>query len=338
MQQPSPLISILLPVFNAEKYLEACLASILQQSYLHWELWAVDDYSTDRSWEILQHWGEKDTRIFPLKNQESKGVIGALRTAFEASRGHYLTRMDADDLMPPSKLNRLLSLLQNSGPGHVATGKVQYFAEGQVFEGYRRYESWLNGLMDSGLHYRDIYRECVIPSPCWMVERQDFLRCGAFDLGIYPEDYDLCFRFYQSGLIVKADQDVLHLWRDHSSRSSRNSPLYADNRFLALKCHYFLAINYQENRPLVIWGAGKKGKLTAQLLQEKGIEFHWVCNTPSKWGKAIAGVVLQNTSYVEQLTKPQVLILVANPDEQSHIGLQLSEKGMSAGLDFYFFC
>lgn len=338
MQQPTPLISVLLPVFNAGHYLEACLESIARQSYTNWELLAVDDYSTDGSWAILQAWSHQDGRIIPLKNKESKGVIGALRTAFEASRGQYLTRMDADDLMPPEKLGRLLYLLQHSGPGHVATGKVRYFAADQVFEGYRKYEAWLNGLMEKGQHYQDIYRECVIPSPCWMLERQDFLRCGAFHSDFYPEDYDLCFRFYQAGLAVLAHSDVLHLWRDHSGRSSRNSPLYADNRFLELKCHYFLSMDYDVERPLVVWGAAKKGKRLASLLLQQNIAFHWVCNTPSKWGKTIAGLVLQNTHYIEQLIKPQIVILVAHPDEQSKISAQLEEQGHIAGKDFYFFC
>ena len=122
------MISILLPVFNAAPFLRACLDSILKQSLENWELLAVDDFSTDDSWQTLREFAEIDARISIYKNNE-KGIIPALRLAFHHSQGEFITRMDADDLMPVDKLTNLHLALLKEGVGHVITGKVTYFSD-----------------------------------------------------------------------------------------------------------------------------------------------------------------------------------------------------------------
>ncbi|MEL6926946.1 MAG: glycosyltransferase family 2 protein, partial [Bacteroidota bacterium] len=238
------------------------LDSILAQTEIDWELLAINDYSTDNSWSILQQYASKDERI-RIFNNTAKGIIPALRLAFAKSRGNYITRMDADDRMATDKLHLLKSALQQKSKGWLATGYVQYFSDGQLGEGYRRYQDWLNAFGESNGHFREIYRECVIPSPCWMLYREDLIRCGAFEADTYPEDYDLVFRFYESGLKITTVLQVLHYWRDHASRSSRNDPNYANQSYLDLKVPWFLKLDYDEKRTLVLWGAGRKAKTIA---------------------------------------------------------------------------
>ena len=143
-----------------------------------------------------------------------------------------------------------------------------------------------------GANFQDLYKECVIPSPCWMVYRTDLEKCAAFRPNRYPEDYDLCFRFYENGLKIIPNDQVLHQWRDYPNRTSRTDKNYADNRFLAIKVHYFLKLEMDKTRPLVIWGAGRKGKLIARQLIEYKIDFQWVCNNERKIGRDIYGQIL----------------------------------------------
>ncbi len=173
-------ISILMPVKNAEPFLTDCLNSIISQTETNWELIAVNDGSTDDSLRVLQDFSKKDKRISTLENSGS-GIIEALRLAYSLSRGNLITRMDADDLMPPTKLEILKRNLLSFGSKNLATGQVKYFSNEGLKDGYRYYESWLNELTKSGTNYSDIYRECVIPSPCWMVFREVLDECGAFD-------------------------------------------------------------------------------------------------------------------------------------------------------------
>lgn len=320
-----------MPVNNAAPFLEDCLSSILTQSENNWELIAVNDGSTDESRSILDQFASRDSRISVFDN-DGKGIIDALRFAYAKSKGQFITRMDADDRMAPKKLEILKQNLVQSGTTHLSTGLVKYFSDGELKDGYRYYESWLNGLTASGTNYHDIYRECVIPSPCWMVHRSDLDACGAFNSERYPEDYDLCFRFYKAGLKPIACSEVLHHWRDHPARSSRNDPNYADNRFLSLKLHWFLEIDRDVNRPLVLWGAGGKGKALAKALVEQDIPFRWMCNNPNKIGKTVYGMLMENVKNIDQLNAPQVIVVVANKPEQAEIAAQM--KGQAV----FFFC
>ncbi|MEN0005090.1 MAG: glycosyltransferase family 2 protein [Bacteroidota bacterium] len=332
-----PLVSILMPVFNAAPYLEECLQSIQAQTFVNWELLAVDDGSTDQSWSILAKAAAKDHRIRCFANGK-QGIIAALRKAYTESKGQQITRMDADDRMAPQKLERMTQLLEQSAVDTVVTGMVEYFAEGTLGAGYRRYAKWLNELGRAGNSFREIYKECVIPSPCWLVARTTLERCGAFRPNVYPEDYDLCFRFYANGLKHRMVPEVLHFWRDHGSRASRNDPNYADTSFIDLKVPWFLKLDYGASRPLVLWGAGKKGKRIAQLLLKAAIPFRWVCNTERRWGTEVYGMPLESTVIVEELAQPKVIIAVAKPEEQAVISKQLAAVELSLGKDFYFFC
>jgi len=329
--------SILLPVRNAEKFLSDCLESILNQTETDWELIAIDDHSTDTSWQILQDFAKKDNRIRVLQNT-GHGIIDALRLAYENSSGEFITRMDSDDRMLPEKLAILKNQLIQNGVGYLATGMVQYFSADGLGDGYRKYQDWLNGLTAKGNNFQEIYKECVIPSPCWMLHRVDMDTCQAFLPNRYPEDYDLCFRFYENGLKVIPNDQILHQWRDYPNRTSRTDKNYSDNRFLDLKVHYFLKLDQDEKRPLVLWGAGKKGKLIARQLIAAKIDFHWVCNNEKKIGKDIYGQLLLPFNVLQKWAQPQIIISVAGVAPQAEILNYLQNKKLKAAKDYYFFC
>ena len=326
------MISIILPVRNGEKHLKMCLDSIVAQTEPHWELIIVNNQSTDRTAEIIDTFCRQDKRIHTVYNQGYPGIIDALQLGYQTAKGTFITRMDADDLMPPQKLQQLKEVLTTHGTGHVATGLVNYFSNEELKDGFLKYEKWLNQLTRHGINFQEIYKECVIPSPCWMVHRSDFDRCGAFHSSTYPEDYDLCFRFYEQGLKVIASQQVLHLWRDHIQRNSRNDPHYADQLFFELKLKFFMKIDRTPLVPLIISGAGRKGKKLAQLLIKENITFEWVSNNPHKVGHVIYGKTIKNEN--EYTTPAQVLIAISGPAQQ----LAYQDWSKKEGFVPYLFC
>lgn len=331
------LVSILIPVKNTEEFLEECIESILQQEYGNWEVIAIDDGSTDTSATILKAYATKDFRIQVYTNSGS-GIIDALRLAYSKSNGNFITRMDSDDIMPANKLSHMTHSLIENGTGHLATGKVHYFAKEGISNGYARYEEWLNELTEKGSNFKEIYKECVIPSPCWMVHKEDFDTCGAFFSNRYPEDYDLAFRFYEKGLKVIPCNETLHHWRDYTTRTSRTSEHYAANYFIDLKMHHFLQLDFNANRPLALWGAGNKGKDIAKILNKNNVPFTWHCDNPKKIGKTIYENKLEHFSTIAELVSPQCIITVANPIEQQEIRAFLTGIDKKQGKDYYFFC
>ncbi len=331
------LISILIPFKNTAPFLTECLNSIVAQTYKHWEVLAVDDWSTDESRSIVAAYAQKDPRIKVYTNM-GKGIIAALRTAYSYSTGELITRMDSDDIMEPHKLELLAKSLIANGKGHLAVGQVRYFSDQGISNGYARYEAWLNGLTRLGTNYSEIYKECVIPSPCWMSYREDLEACGAFFHDRYPEDYDLSFRFYAKRLQCIPCQEVVHLWRDYDTRTSRTSEHYAQNYFLDIKLHYFLQLNFDPGRPLAVWGAGNKGKTISKALTEKGVPFYWLCDNPNKIGKKIYGSTLLHYEELAGLNHPQSIVTVANEVAQAMIKDHFLHLGHRPMEDYFFFC
>ncbi|MBT8259764.1 MAG: glycosyltransferase [Bacteroidia bacterium] len=332
-----PLISILTPFKNTAHYLDECILSIQSQTYKNWELLIVDDGSSDNSYNKVKQYAKGDSRIKLFKNH-GKGIINALKLAYSHVNGEFITRMDSDDVMAELKLETMINLLQIYGKGHVAIGMVAYFSNQGISDGYYNYEQWLNNLTANGTNYSEIYKECVIPSPCWMTYKSDLENCEAFYPDRYPEDYDLTFRFYKHGLKCIPCEEVLHYWRDYNTRTSRTHEHYAQNYFLDIKLHYFLELDYDSTRSLVIWGAGFKGKTIAKNLTEKKIPFYWICDNPNKIKKEIYGTELKPFQYLEDIENPQSIITVANSKAQEEIKSFLTKQNMKAMLDYFFFC
>ena len=335
MQQP--LVSIVIPFKNTANFLKECLQSILSQTYQNWEVIAVDDHSSDQSLAIVASFTQQDARIQVQKNKGA-GIIPALQTAYAHSKGELITRMDSDDMMTPNKLQVMVQSLLENGKGHLAIGQVKYFSDRGISNGYQRYEQWLNQLTEEGNNYNEIYKECVIPSPCWMAYREDLNAVGAFNSNRYPEDYDLAFRFYENQLKCISCTQILHHWRDYDTRTSRTSEHYAQNYFLDIKLHYFLKLEYDAKKPLVIWGAGKKGKTLAKQLITNRIDFHWICDNQNKIGKEIYGKQMLHYTALEGLKNAQSIISVANEEAQVVIRSYLKEQAMISKRDYFFFC
>jgi glycosyltransferase involved in cell wall biosynthesis len=333
------LVSIVMPVKNASQYLRECLDSLLLQSLANWELLVVDDHSEDNSFFILQEYALLDSRIKVLQLEKNKnGIIPALQLAYSNSSGAYVTRMDADDLMSDDKLSLMSSRLRAKGKGFVAIGWVSYFSGEGVGEGYKKYASWLNELTGNESNFSEIYKECVVPSPCWMMERSDFELIGGFESDLYPEDYDLCFRMRKHTLKITGIKEVLHYWRDHTSRASRNDPNYKDNRFLTLKMSYFLNEDLKRDANLILWGAGKKGKEIAKVLLKKSAPFIWMSNNPKKIGHNIYGVFLQSDDDIDSYSNLQVIIAIAKPDERRDTIATMESMGLVLGADYFPYC
>ena len=327
------LISIIMPIKNAAPFLDECIDSIISQKYSNWELIAVNDNSTDETLEILKRFSTLDSRIKIINNREN-GIIEALKTGYNISKGALITRMDADDMMPKIKLEKLQKLLIESGKGFVATGLVKYFSEQPLGNGYIKYEKWLNELSSKGLNYSEIYKECPIPSPCWMMWKDDFELCGGFNSETYPEDYDLAFRMYQNKIQPKCSNEILHLWRDSENRASRTNNNYKDNHFIPLKVKHFKDIDYNPNNQLYLWGAGKKGKKIAQALLKTNIPFRWLCNFQSKIGHNIYETIMEDCDAVN-LNNSQIIIAVANESDQKEI---LNTILKFNSTNYFYFC
>ncbi len=118
------LVSIIVPVYNANKYIEATVKTVQEQSYENWELLLVDDGSTDGSTETIKRIVEADVtnRIVPLFPEEHGSAARARNFGLEHAKGRYIAFLDADDLWEKDKLTEELSFMKEKEAGFVFTG------------------------------------------------------------------------------------------------------------------------------------------------------------------------------------------------------------------------
>ena len=97
------MISIVMPLYNSERFLADAIDSVLNQSFSDWELLICDDGSTDNSYRLASKYSKIDARIVLLKNNFTKGASGARNTCIKHARGRYITFLDSDDLWHHNK-------------------------------------------------------------------------------------------------------------------------------------------------------------------------------------------------------------------------------------------
>ncbi|MEM8884059.1 MAG: glycosyltransferase family A protein [Planctomycetota bacterium] len=272
MSKPSisnPPVSVMVPVHNAAPYLADAIESVLAQTMPDFELICADDGSTDGSGALLEAYAERDARVRLLQ----PGRIGLIETANllrREARASLLARFDADDRMHPTRIERQLALLRDHPEVDIVGARVRHFPDEHVGEGSRRYEEWLNRLVDHESIRREFLVELPLPNPTATFRAEVFDRVGGYVDDGLPEDYSFWLRALEAGFRFAKVPAVLHDWREHPARVTRTHPRYSVEAFLKAKCGYLLRGPLAEGQPFVIWGAGMMGRRLNRLLVRAG--------------------------------------------------------------------
>lgn len=322
-------VSILLPFKNAAQWIEETIGSIQNQSSENWELIAVDDFSTDESLEIVRAFAETDTRIRVYVNSIN-GIIPALQLGLSIASGEFITRMDADDLMPADRLELMVDKMRSLPKRSIVTGKVEYFSDKPVSQGYLSYQNWLNERVEKSDHFHHIYRECVVASPNWLARTEEVRECKVFSELQYPEDYDMTFRWMKNGFTIHGVNETTLLWREHPERTSRNSDVYDQDSFFKLKLNWFYELEITDS--IAVLGAGTKGKIVADYFVNRQLDFNWYDLNWKKYGAPIYGKPILN---IEQLEGKKLLIAIY-PKKKKPLLDFLAEKGFEIGKNAWF--
>ena len=113
-EQHNPRISIIVPAYNIENYIEQCLDSIVHQPFRDIEIICVEDCSTDNTLSVLEFFADKDTRIKVITHDKNKGLSAARNTGIDASAGTYILYLDSDDYLLPDALQRMWEAVQEN--------------------------------------------------------------------------------------------------------------------------------------------------------------------------------------------------------------------------------
>jgi glycosyltransferase involved in cell wall biosynthesis len=330
-----PLVSILMPVYNAAATLPAALRSIVAQSFREWELIAVNDGSTDASLEILDRAARKDRRIRVLTGAHA-GLVEALRSADTLATAPLLARMDADDVMHPRRL--LLQVTRLDSPPHVDVLATRVRSIGATGEGMRRYVEWQNGLLSHDDLVTNFFVESPIAHPSVLMRRDLFERAGGYHDPGWAEDFDLWHRMRERGARFEKLPRTLLSWRDGERRLTRTHPMYAERKFYAAKLHFFRRHPLCKS-PVTVWGAGPIGRDWTRDLLGAGIDVpHVIDIDPKKIGRTIANGRVKVVSPDEALATRSGLILgaVGARGARDLIRARLLKESLAEGRDFLF--
>jgi glycosyltransferase involved in cell wall biosynthesis len=330
-------ISIVLPFRDAGATLPACLASIVRQRGVAFELVAVDDGSADDSAAVVARLARDDRRV-RLLSPGRVGLVAALNLGAAEARGPLLARMDADDLMHPDRLRLQRDHLAANPDLALVGSRVALFPRRLVRAGYAEYERWQNRVLTPAEVSNNIYVESPFAHPSVMLRRAALTAVGGYRDGPFPEDYELWLRMHAAGLPMAKLPRVLLAWREGAGRASRVDPRYARAGFDALRAEYLARDpRLTQGRELVYWGAGRSTRLRARLLIERGFPpAAWIDIDPRKIGQRVWGAPVHPRAWLARRPKPFVLVYVANHGAHDLIGGWLAELGYAPGADYLF--
>ena len=127
----SKLLSVVIPVYNVEKYLVECLDSVIKQTYKNLQIILVDDGSTDNSGDICDSYAKKDKRITVI-HQKNMGAGAAKNTGLDCVKGEYLSIIDSDDFIELDMYEKMISLMETNKVDVVQCGFNNYFVNGSI--------------------------------------------------------------------------------------------------------------------------------------------------------------------------------------------------------------
>ncbi len=287
---------MLLPVRLWRESTGSAIQSILTQTHDSLELLLIGHDDVNQ----LAARVPADPRIRFVARQQP-GIVGALNSGLALAQGHYIARMDDDDIAYPTRLATQLAYLNGkTGTQLCGTGVRFIDSEGHsesIGNGNRQYAHWLNSLTEDQDIRKACYIECPIPHPTLMAHREIWQRLGSYRDFDGPEDYDLILRAMLLGIKLGKPPGILLDWREHPDRLTHNDSRYRREAFT--RCRAWAAIQPQSGlglangRPVWLCGSGRNARHWHDALTHHGtvvngfVDIHRHGPQRSKRGKPV---------------------------------------------------
>ncbi len=203
----SPLVSVIMPVYNASKYLPEAIEGILNQSFSDFEFIIIDDGSSDDSPKIIRKYVKRDKRIKVLTNKENRGSVKCRNMGLKLARGKYVAVEDADDVSLPNRLEVQVQYLEDN-PQVVLLGTSYHIIDetGEIL-------TTVEVPTKDKVLRRILLKNNPIDHGSIMFRRKEICRIGGYrEEFVYAHDYDLILRALEIGEIHNLSS-IHHKWR-----------------------------------------------------------------------------------------------------------------------------
>ena len=206
MDAVTPMISVVMPVYNGEPYLREAIESILNQTYSDFEFIIINDGSTDNSWHVIKEYAEKDPRIVPI-TQENIGLTKSLNNGIQMAKGKYIARQDADDISLCNRLQTQIPWSEDKG-FDLCCSRTWLMKEGRVSPriGYYLPKPLVLCINNPFVH------------GTYLLRKEAMVDIGGYDESfVYGQDYRLATQLYAKGKRVKYLRECLYKTRKTKS-------------------------------------------------------------------------------------------------------------------------
>jgi glycosyltransferase involved in cell wall biosynthesis len=212
MDGKTPLVSVVMSVYNGSEWLDQAIQSIVHQTYTNWEFIIVDDGSDAPAKQILNKY-KSDPRFTIITNSERKGLTKNLNLAIEKTSGEYIARMDADDISLPGRFQKQVDYLNQHKYVSVISGFIIFMDENGSLTGPwpddRKNVSWsqINSALPSG---------CCLAHPSVMIRKEIFQTYHYNELQTHSQDWDLWLQLAADNKIIEKIPEVILHYRVHT--------------------------------------------------------------------------------------------------------------------------
>ena len=207
----SPLVSILMPVYNTAPYLKEAMDSMLSQTFKDFELIVLNDCSPDNADEILDTYN--DTRIVRYKGERNMGLSNVLNAGMDMARGKYIARMDSDDISLPNRLEIQVKYLEEHPDIDLCSCRMKMFGA--------KDDTWVRDSDPEKVKVTALFFSPILhASSIWKKESFDKYGLRFRQEMVPAEDYDMWCRALSKGLKLVNLPNVLYRYRIHPSQAT----------------------------------------------------------------------------------------------------------------------
>lgn len=236
MGKNKPLISVIMPVYNAQKYIGSAIESILNQTLKDFELIIINDYSTDKTLNIIKSFSKKDSRIKIINNNKRLNIARTLNKGISSAKSNIIARMDADDIAFPDRLELQHKLINSSKNIAVVGANVVIMNTAGNQIAIRSYPD------SSGELKKCLFKYSPFAHPVVMFRKNMFEEVGGYNPKYSPtEDLDLWFRL-GSKYEFKSVPEPLLKYRIYEKSSSHKA--IKDLEILVFKIRFDAILKY----------------------------------------------------------------------------------------------
>ena len=218
----TPLVSVIMPAYNAEAFIEEAICSVINQTEENWELFVIDDCSRDNSFQIATACSAKDSRIHVLQNDVNLGVAKTRNRGIELAQGKYIAFLDSDDVWCAEKIERQIKKIEQFDAG------ISYCSYAIIDkEGNRARADYF---VPEQVTWNDLLIENCIQCSAMLI-RSDIVKRIMFKTEFYHEDYILGLDILKQGHKAVGCSEILLDWRYIENSRSFNKKKSARNRW-----------------------------------------------------------------------------------------------------------